>query len=495
VSGETYCEGTGTCSSTLTDHNNCGVCGNACSGPLECRSGACRCPSGTYCPDTDTCVSTGIDEENCGRCGNVCPAETSCASGTCQCDVFGLSLCGSECVDRQTDDANCGRCGTVCTSGRYCATGRCICPAPTPGVPVRVTSATDRSERDVRLAASDTRVAAVWLEELRIGTTTTYTRKLALLDETGARVGPEVVLAGPTTSRLASADIVWTGTEFGAVWTDSTAGGGIWLQRFDPSGAPLGLAVRVFAGSVGYVQIAWAPGSGYGIAFYASAGFADHDRFQRLGVDGSSPSLPVALAALAGDSEPRTMDIAGAPDGRFGILYHRQYLQSIAADGSLAGGPRNLMVGDVLSDARIAYDGRRWIVVGTNILGAPLSWRILLVRSDAVTSPLVVFSMTSGPHARHPSIAYSGSIASVVFVRGYGPESGQLWHARVSTTATPEVIGNAVAITTDAAAPADDDEPPTVAALGPTRAVVAWTDERDTQLDLYALGLTMESCD
>jgi hypothetical protein len=39
----------GTCVATCCDNNNCGACGNVCTGGLTCFEGVCDCPSG-QCP-------------------------------------------------------------------------------------------------------------------------------------------------------------------------------------------------------------------------------------------------------------------------------------------------------------------------------------------------------------------------------------------------------------------------------------------------------------
>jgi hypothetical protein len=394
----------------------------------------------------------------------------------------------------RSDEANCGRCGLVCPGGQECLTSRCVCPAPILGVPVRLTATADRDEGQLQLAATSTHVAAVWREQTD-ETLETYTIRFALLDATGARVGPEVILAGPTTGLLRWPDIVWTGTELGVVWLEGSA---VSFQRLDAAGARLGSPIVVNPSSVSYVRIGWAPGSGYGLVLDDTSDGGYGEKFQSLGVDGSAPRAPIALPFL--DSTVSTADlerdIAGAPDGRFGVLYRRQNLQIIDADGAITTTPTNLLPGGILQDARIAHDGTRWVVVAEDTIPVPLTRRIVLLRSDALSSPLVVYSTTDAS-IRDPAITFAGTVASVVFPRIVSGGTTQLWHARVSVpvSAAPSVISAATAITADANVASVDYARPHVAAISPTEAVVAWPDRRATQLDLYALGLSTQPCE
>ncbi|MFN8593151.1 MAG: hypothetical protein U0031_16975 [Thermomicrobiales bacterium] len=50
AAGQRLCNGT--CVDTCCDNNNCGACGNVCTGGLTCFEGVCDCPSGLCLPNT-----------------------------------------------------------------------------------------------------------------------------------------------------------------------------------------------------------------------------------------------------------------------------------------------------------------------------------------------------------------------------------------------------------------------------------------------------------
>jgi hypothetical protein len=59
AAGLTYCEEASACVDLGSDMNNCGACGNACTGGLTCFEGQCDCPSGNCPPVTLPNTGTG----------------------------------------------------------------------------------------------------------------------------------------------------------------------------------------------------------------------------------------------------------------------------------------------------------------------------------------------------------------------------------------------------------------------------------------------------
>ncbi len=135
--------------SILTDTNNCGGCGNICSGTHvtpTCMNGICggscepgyeNCSGNTLEDGCDT-QTGGSDVDHCGGCTSVCSTMNitrSCSAGVCNgtcaatyadCDNNKLTN-GCE-VKITTDANNCGACGTVCSSNHInptCSNGAC----------------------------------------------------------------------------------------------------------------------------------------------------------------------------------------------------------------------------------------------------------------------------------------------------------------------------------------------------------------------------------
>ena len=105
----------GVCTDILTDSNNCGACGEACTSAL-----ALNCCDGG-------CVNLLNSELHCGTCGTPCRAPGTCNFGACSCPP-GSAYCDGDCVEVREDPANCGGCGVVCPEGAPCEWGACVCP-------------------------------------------------------------------------------------------------------------------------------------------------------------------------------------------------------------------------------------------------------------------------------------------------------------------------------------------------------------------------------
>jgi hypothetical protein len=138
------------CETDVTsDVDNCGACGRVCTGAnatMACASGTCvivACDAGFA--DCDGIVTNGCethlssDVNNCGACGQVCTganATMACASGACViagcfpgfADCDGNAANGCE-TNLRSDIGNCGACGHVCTGANAtmaCASGTCV---------------------------------------------------------------------------------------------------------------------------------------------------------------------------------------------------------------------------------------------------------------------------------------------------------------------------------------------------------------------------------
>jgi len=125
----TTCSGTLTacgtnCVDTSSDVNNCGVCGNPCSGGQTCQDSVCKCPSGMLnCGGS--CVAS--DATHCGSCATTCTTGQVCSNNSCSSScASGQTMCGTACVDTTSDAANCGSCGHACTATQNCTSSACV---------------------------------------------------------------------------------------------------------------------------------------------------------------------------------------------------------------------------------------------------------------------------------------------------------------------------------------------------------------------------------
>jgi|SRR5215204_461877 len=115
-----------------SDDNNCGACGNVCSGGQVCVNGSCGCPSGlTDC--NGTCVDTTTDPFNCGTCGNQCGANQPpcCLGGTCMGPANADPSAGDLCICAAGGDDGCGVLRNMGHNVTCCPDNICreICPA------------------------------------------------------------------------------------------------------------------------------------------------------------------------------------------------------------------------------------------------------------------------------------------------------------------------------------------------------------------------------
>lgn len=96
------------------DNQNCGTCGNKCTGCLKCCAGQ--------------CIDYNTDNNNCGGCGNKCPENTYCCDGQC------LPNRGSDCkcLPGWSGD-NCDISTPTCNNRGLLENNKCVCDFPWQG--------------------------------------------------------------------------------------------------------------------------------------------------------------------------------------------------------------------------------------------------------------------------------------------------------------------------------------------------------------------------
>lgn len=115
------------CIHPMIDDQNCGECGNRCTGNTTCRNSVCSCLD-VDAPDLcdGTCVNLLSNDDNCGECENRCPDDQNCVDGACECPEA-ESICPDGCANLSNDPQNCGECGNSCPEGATCVDGTCAC--------------------------------------------------------------------------------------------------------------------------------------------------------------------------------------------------------------------------------------------------------------------------------------------------------------------------------------------------------------------------------
>jgi hypothetical protein len=101
------------CETSTTTSANCGSCGAACTGGMQCTSTKrCRCPTGTF-------DCSGVCRQCCTN--GQCSGGKTCQAGVCACPAA-TKLCGAVC-QQCCADPDCGT-GSACCSGT-CTAGAC----------------------------------------------------------------------------------------------------------------------------------------------------------------------------------------------------------------------------------------------------------------------------------------------------------------------------------------------------------------------------------
>jgi hypothetical protein len=77
------------------------------------------------------CLAVQVDVDNCGQCGQACTGPNAvCIAGNCACTGIGFDYCEKQggCIDITSDTNNCGSCGNVCDPNQFnaCVDNNCV---------------------------------------------------------------------------------------------------------------------------------------------------------------------------------------------------------------------------------------------------------------------------------------------------------------------------------------------------------------------------------
>ena len=362
------------------------------------------------------------------------------------------------------------------------------CPAPGFPQPLqRLTVDPERSWRPVSTAAGGT-VGIAW-QDLRDGNDEIY---FARLTAEGVPVVPPLrVSAGEFASEWP--DIVWTGTEFGIVWEDRRdQNAEIYFARIDATGGVLQESRLTFDPAVsGRPQLAW-NGDGFGVAWSDERHGDGEIYFLPLSADGTPTGVEKRVTTAAGDSrEPRilwtgTEYLLIWVDDRLGAA--ELFFQRLNVQGEPLGGAVRVTTG--AANPRVP----RTIWTGTEVVAVwkddrELGGEFWLARlaGDGGRLGGDIRLTNSFAAVFDPALAWSGGEIALVW-RDMRHFQGELYLATFDPLGSP--LGTETRLTSE-------DAPSLQPALSWTGSsfLLAWTEERDGNREIYAGPIVCDCAD
>ncbi|MCB9582473.1 MAG: hypothetical protein H6717_35885 [Polyangiaceae bacterium] len=485
TTGQKWCASTGTCTDTLANASHCGACDNACNPGEICQNSTCKCANygEKWCASTGTCTDTIMNSSHCGACDNACPAGTSCSNYSCKCTTAGQTLCGSQCFDLQMDPAHCGSCNIACSSKQICSAGKCTCDAPIVGAATRLTNTVTDTVMPAT-AWSGSHVGVVYQENPAGFSTQPADLYFALLNADGTRAKTPDVALTTGGGVLSSPSIVWTGSEFGVVWTVS---GSVMFRRIGADGTPVAAAENITTNTAGTKlpyngtpSIAWS--STYGGYALSNQG-SNTVYFQRIGATGATPDPVNAITASCSSSGKPAMAVS--PSGEWGILVggygYGVYLILVNPDGSKTK-PNVTM--DSSSSGQVTallYDGTTWVSAWH------FSYNGLRLNRGETASPNLVVTLSS---SLHPQMAITQSNPNVINLIWTQPNDIRMRRFLTSSVSSGFLpMGNEFSILST-----QNALEVSAVQAGPTDLLVTWSDTRWGAPELYTSALSLADC-
>ncbi|MGE3632851.1 MAG: hypothetical protein AB7P00_23345 [Sandaracinaceae bacterium] len=337
------------------------------------------------------------------------------------------------------------------------------------------------------VSAGPDRVGLVWWED--------YEVYFALVDATGTRLIADVLLGSNTMGAFdAEADVHWNGTEFGVAW--NVAADEVAFQRIAADGTPIGSSVDVAAHwttTLGFlltgVRLSYAgAGVGWGVTTVDMLSLRVY--YQHVPLSGPLP-LPVPF----GSAGAADFDIAGAPDGRFAIVYPG-WIQKISAAGSLDGPAVSVSHERVLE-----HDGHTWVSMArrSTAIGGLSHTQLHLLRGESLSSQTLAFDTTATPYPGEVRLGVLGdeyAFAVLAPATSSSSEPSSIRLGRLRGPGTPTggatlLVPAALIFAMDSANPY---EAPAVAWSGSDSVITFWPDRRWGQEELYEIANTFPPC-
>ena len=405
-----------------------------------------------------------------------------------------------------------------------CIDSECRCPNPIVGAEVQLTNSA--SETTFPVAAwNGTHLGVVYFEgDLDIGATTTDRGNayFALLNPDGSRaVASDIALTSFDPSDWTAGavsfppDIVWTGSEFGVVWSQLTEPTpGVYerqmvFQRLDANGGLLGpLVVLASSGSsndgeTAFPAISWNPVYG-GYAAVSTNAPAGYYRFARIGADGtfSEPPLQIPLTS-AGPAEPVNgrIEIDVSPAGRWGFImdvWSDIHLVRVDPDGTEYGRPEEVNGIEFTDGGDVVHDGTDWVTAWAE--GAIRPNGLWINRGWTNNDPYELIPYVSGSQRTYEWVQLANGPDTVVEIGWAHREVSQYVHNFQMQRFLPAADGtSAYRPITDVVDIVNTDAITLSGAVrlvhtGDDSLLALWAEERAGQLDLFAAPIDPQAC-
>jgi len=329
------------------------------------------------------------------------------------------------------------------------------------------------------IAAGDTSVGVVWVEDPS-GSPTTWFQRVQF---DGTPIGSPTAIP---TGRNAS--IAWNGSEWALAWG---SGGFLYTMRIAADGTTLSTAaLRGLTTAYSFVRLTWS--STLGWVAVGGFSFSPNVIFVALGVDASTPSAPISLGVASGLGA----DIAAAPDGSLLMIhtYHPSgwVAQPINADGSVTAGATPIVPG-TNSLRGLAWDGRTYVAALTSTTGSTTD--IAVLRGPTLASRLAVRRQTGATNAADLAVRDRRLVLSWP----YAPADGiprDLWTARLLS---PDAVAGAPTILSppmvvSSATTVEAATGVSVAYVDDDHVHYGWTDTRWGLGEVYTMSASLGTC-
>jgi hypothetical protein len=372
---------------------------------------------------------------------------------------------------------------------------------------VRETNSASYASKQPRIAWSGSQAAVVFGVSSTTATGGANVH-VALLNADGSRAtSGDVALtsfADGSTSNAYPADIVWTGSGWGVLWTQTATSSTyhILFQQLAADGTPQGTPADITALTTGPT----APASWLRLGYGATQGFAlvsttsGSADFQLLGADGAHPQPVNPIPG--GGGLTFFPSIAAAPGAGWGVMVGGNsglLFQPVNADGSIT------VTATVLTTlgstgASIAYDGSTWVGTWTErrYNTYPTVDAIVLARGATLSNRLDVATATENTSVPLglSAVSASGPEVSLVWESRSGlsgPDVGQLARFRGPTDPTAALVRLTDPVTLVSTSTIEIYTLDTTV-TGPTSLLSTWADSRWGHDEIYAQATDFLSC-